>query len=338
MLYADKRLLETELNVSLLAIRERELLLYTENLRQIATGSALLFGFAYSAVTLPYSKDRGYLQYLERDTPWVDGLHGIIAFLAMVLDGLALYGATTCAMLGPGLALRGPDGSMDRAVEGLALEYRSAFVYYMGSIAAFYASSILFIFTQRSGAIGAPGRAYDWGDVALHIGLFLLFLGFLHLTASRCHRIYRKFKLPSRAVVHGSFGSLEGAGAAAHEPAQGAGGSAAEPHAPSDTALELQRLSARKRWHTWPRRQYLAFNVAMDDFLGISHATYRQRYASTRRHRGTRAVIAHLESPQLATVPGREGDRRGLASSASQQLDPAAMLPRNDGVELSACR
>ena len=33
-------------------------------------------------------------------------------------------------MLGPGLALRGPDGSMHRAVDGLMLEYRLTFLFF----------------------------------------------------------------------------------------------------------------------------------------------------------------------------------------------------------------
>ena len=51
MLFADKQALETELKVSLLEIRERELDLYTQNCRNIGAQSALLAGFAYLALT-----------------------------------------------------------------------------------------------------------------------------------------------------------------------------------------------------------------------------------------------------------------------------------------------
>ena len=52
MLFADKEQLETDLTVSLLAIRERELNLYTQNCRSIATQTSVLAGFAYGGCCL----------------------------------------------------------------------------------------------------------------------------------------------------------------------------------------------------------------------------------------------------------------------------------------------
>jgi hypothetical protein len=51
MLYADKRALETNLKVSLLQIREKELNFYTQNCLAVGTQSALLAGFAYAGLT-----------------------------------------------------------------------------------------------------------------------------------------------------------------------------------------------------------------------------------------------------------------------------------------------
>ena len=42
MLYADKQALETDLKVSLLAIRDRELNFYVQNLRSIATQAGVM--------------------------------------------------------------------------------------------------------------------------------------------------------------------------------------------------------------------------------------------------------------------------------------------------------
>ena len=50
MLYADKAALENRTKVKLLAIRERELTLYTNNCRTVGTVSALMAGIAYSAL------------------------------------------------------------------------------------------------------------------------------------------------------------------------------------------------------------------------------------------------------------------------------------------------
>ena len=50
MLYADKRALETNLQVSLLKIREKELAFYTQNCIAIGTQAALLSGFGFGSL------------------------------------------------------------------------------------------------------------------------------------------------------------------------------------------------------------------------------------------------------------------------------------------------
>ena len=91
--------------VSLLAIRERELNLYSDNFRNIGTQAALLAGFAFSGVTITtdlVNDDRERALYI------------FITVAAMSLNICALFSSVTCCMFGPGLALRGPDGSMDQ--------------------------------------------------------------------------------------------------------------------------------------------------------------------------------------------------------------------------------
>ena len=50
MLFADKAALENRTKLRLLAIRERELALYTKNCFTIGTVSALMAGLAYSSL------------------------------------------------------------------------------------------------------------------------------------------------------------------------------------------------------------------------------------------------------------------------------------------------
>ena len=125
MLYADKQQLETDLKVSLLQIRERELDLYTSNFRNIGIMAALIGGFAYngcfSAINAVSHDDSVRAFYL------------FVTTCAMGLNVCSTFVSVTSCMFGPGLALRGPDGSMDQAVEGLALEYRSCLmVFFIG--------------------------------------------------------------------------------------------------------------------------------------------------------------------------------------------------------------
>jgi ATP-dependent Clp protease ATP-binding subunit ClpX len=53
------------------------------------------------------------------------GVYQLVAYASMALNTLAIFRSLLSSMLGPGLALRGQDGAMDQAVEGLALEYRT---------------------------------------------------------------------------------------------------------------------------------------------------------------------------------------------------------------------
>ena len=67
---------------------------------------------------------------------------------------------TLLSMMGPGLALRGPDGSMHPAVEGMVFEYNTAYICFVLGLIAFHFSAALFawlMFTWR-----APPRTPLW--------------------------------------------------------------------------------------------------------------------------------------------------------------------------------
>ena len=139
MLFANKQNLETELKVSLLSIRERELVLYSNNCRNIAECTAILSGFAL--VTLTYERQTTFSGF----SPISKGAYELINYLAIILNSAAMFGATTCAMLGPGLALRGADGAMDQAVEGLALEFRTTFILFFFGIVSYFCCFTVFL-------------------------------------------------------------------------------------------------------------------------------------------------------------------------------------------------
>ena len=113
MLYADKAALENRTKVKLLAIRERELNLYTTNCRTVGNVSALMAGIAYTA--LIYTK-MAYFQesHVVQQLLYITGL-----VICMCLSLRNVLGTTLLTMLGPGKALRGPDGSMHAAVDGM---------------------------------------------------------------------------------------------------------------------------------------------------------------------------------------------------------------------------
>ena len=100
--------------VSLLKIREKELQFYTQNCIAIGTQAALLSGFAYNGII--------QVDIPEESSDVLKALYLCVTTAAMGFELIAVLNSTLCSMLGPGLALRGPDGSMHRAVDGLMLE------------------------------------------------------------------------------------------------------------------------------------------------------------------------------------------------------------------------
>lgn len=118
MLYADKAALENRTKVRLLAIRERELVLYTQNCRAVGTVAALMAGIAYSATI--YTK----MEYFH-DSSWlIQTFYTLFLTVCMSLSLSTVMSTTAISMLGPGLALRGPDGSMHSAVDGILIEFK----------------------------------------------------------------------------------------------------------------------------------------------------------------------------------------------------------------------
>ena len=185
MLFADKEALETDLKVSLLAIRERELNLYVQNCRSISTQTSVLAGFAYGGCCL------GSYLFPEDVSEGMQASYLVATIWAMALNVFCIFSATLCTMLGPGLALRGPDGSMEQAVEGLAIEYRFTFVVYFMGLMMFFLAAILFVFLMF--------------DSFLASLLAVLIIIFVVNMLRACKRIYKRFRLPMHQAVAGNF-------------------------------------------------------------------------------------------------------------------------------------
>jgi len=142
MLWADKRALETNLKLSLLQIRERELNFYTNNCLAISTQSALLAGFAYAALMpgISLGDAGGVAAHLYP----VRLMYLTCAVSALGLQLITVVSTTLLSMLGPGLALRGPDGSMHTAVDGMVVEYRNAFYTFLFGMLATLAAGAFY--------------------------------------------------------------------------------------------------------------------------------------------------------------------------------------------------
>jgi len=196
MLYADKRALETNLKVNLLAIREKELNYYTQNCLAVLTQAALLAGFAYSGLTqVAIPVDAEYVLKL---------LYLLVTTTAMCLELIAVMNCTLLSMMGPGLALRGPDGSMHPAVDGMMEEYQSAYLCFVLGLISFHFSAALFGWLM-----------FNWIVSTFVSGTVISSLYMLIRYASR---VYSRFRLPADEVITGRFSGEEAmAGASGRE-------------------------------------------------------------------------------------------------------------------------
>mmetsp|Transcript_19055 Transcript_19055/g.51187 ORF Transcript_19055/g.51187 Transcript_19055/m.51187 type:complete len:189 (-) Transcript_19055:524-1090(-) len=187
MLYADKNALRTNLKVNLLRIRERELNFYTNNCLSISTQAALLAGFAWFGLTeVPFDEDA---------SETVQMVYLVVTTLIMGLEMLTVVNATLCAILGPGLALRGPDGSMHKAVDGMMTHYRFTFACFSLGLLCFQFSAALYGWMQ-----------FTWEFALPHSILLFVMVNVMYRGG---RRIYGMFKLSADTIVTGEFDGNE---------------------------------------------------------------------------------------------------------------------------------
>jgi len=95
-------------------------------------------GFAYGALTREPPPWEGIFNTIVTAT-YLSSAGATFAF-----NLLAVFLSTYCNIFGPGLALRGPEGSMDLAVEGMSYYKDRAFVFYRLGMGCFILTAILY--------------------------------------------------------------------------------------------------------------------------------------------------------------------------------------------------
>ena len=142
MLLADKRDLQNSLKVSLLQIEEKELNFYTNNCMTVGTQAALLAGFAFAAVVeIRYDDVIVENQVLDAHQKTVlQVLWFVTTVIAMICEIFSLVKAMQLSILGPGLALRGPEGSMTRALVVMRVEFKRVHMLFYGGLWSFLIS------------------------------------------------------------------------------------------------------------------------------------------------------------------------------------------------------
>jgi hypothetical protein len=142
MLHADKVLLQTSLDQiksrfkhNMVELREKELNLSIDNFSSIGTQAALLSGFSMTAFAEIGVPD---------DAPWILQF-GFYMFtsIAMASSMHCVCNTTFITVWGPGLALRGPDGSIDRAIDGMVEERVQVFTSFGLALLSFQLAAMM---------------------------------------------------------------------------------------------------------------------------------------------------------------------------------------------------
>ena len=114
MLAADRSLLEVNLRQSAIKLREKELNLYVENYSAMGTQAAVLAGFTTTClieITIPPEADKYAVCFLH-----------LLSVLSIAANITCVSLSTMTTIWGSSKALRGKDGSMDEAVDGISKE------------------------------------------------------------------------------------------------------------------------------------------------------------------------------------------------------------------------
>ena len=187
MLHADKRALETDLRVELIALREKELTLFSTNCQTIGTVASIAAGFAFAGLMQPLPDEPEALRLLF--------LVATVAALGLQLS--TVVSTTLLSMLAPGLALRGPEGAMHRAVDGMLDEYRLALLTLIVGILCIYFAAACFVWL-----VFAPGSAAI---------LFALLVGSVWMLTRYVRKMMHTFAISSAVVNTGKFETREAA-------------------------------------------------------------------------------------------------------------------------------
>lgn len=112
MLHAHKAALHNRVRVRLQGIRELELRLYVRNCNLLSTLSAIHAGGAFFGIIYRAMPTHGLGGHTAQIGSPAEALYLVLLTLTMGLSIQCTLIASLTAMLGPGLALRGPDGSV----------------------------------------------------------------------------------------------------------------------------------------------------------------------------------------------------------------------------------
>ncbi|KAG8464622.1 hypothetical protein KFE25_009990 [Diacronema lutheri] len=232
MIQASKDELEMELQASFVEIRKREMAFYVTNCRSLGTQAALIAAFSFSGISADLHDSHGM----------VKAIYMTCITSAMGFAFTSLINSMMASMLGPGYALRGPEGSYHHATESMMYEYKIVGLNLLLAMNMFYFAAFAYVWL-----------AFHW---SLSVPVFVLMAVLYERTIRYSLLVMNTFRLPTGLAISGRI-NMDGT---------------ITPYtALSPVAIELEVLRRRPPAPLrWLRIRWLAFRVEVDEFLGTS--------------------------------------------------------------------
>ncbi|RYH11043.1 hypothetical protein EON65_39035 [archaeon] len=147
-------------NQGLLNIRQAELNYYINLNIAFGTQAALIGGFTYGVFTQNQKNEDYDYAYIFQDIYWITSAGTIAASVHVIITTMLLQ------VLGPGLALHGPVGSVANAADGLRREQKTV-------ITAFILMMILFSFSTVLSFWAVMSQVWEYIDEYVFSCVFL---------------------------------------------------------------------------------------------------------------------------------------------------------------------
>ena len=219
MLQAQKNALRATLTENVLQLQERELTYFYNNFSNIANMAAIIGGFAFSGLCISTTYT-GWLAGLDVVTRTI--VVDLFYTFASLSIGFCLLTCIVCTALnvrGPGLALRGPEGSLKRAVDTMRKFQKHVNTMIALGIVCFHLTAMTYAWTMLS----------KLQTVVTVTGVLFAFLAGM---ASYVVVIWHELRIDQQEIVRGGFGLSDFATVAF------AGGMGSRPEASEEPAVE----------------------------------------------------------------------------------------------------
>lgn len=287
MIQASKDELEMELQASFVEIRKREMAFYVTNCRSLGTQAALIAAFSYAGITVDLRQSHGALK----------AIYMSLVTCAMGFAFTSLINSMMASMLGPGYALRGPEGSYHHATESMMYEYKLVALNLLLAMSSFYFAAVAYVFLAF--------------HVSLSIPVFLLMALLYERTVRYSLLVMRQFRLPTGLAISGRIN---------------VDGTITPYTALSPIAAELEVLRRRpSSLAVWARVRWLALRVEVDEFLGTSDLRDNRGVVRVRTEGELRAEAEATRMAMRNMLHNIEhGNRRNASAQMSVPLRQAA--------------